>query len=419
MAQFSARQVALIALQDWQGGRGRADSILTELLGEIALSSADRGFALELFYGVIRNLALLDFWIGCLRPSAIDNDIRDILRLGLYQILILGTPDHAAVHESVELARSRARSLINAVLRTAVRQRNELQERVRAQPLSVRESHPEFLISRWQKNLGVEATTALCKWNNQPPPLYARINQLTIDCEQFMHRYPDAEPSQHGAEFVRFHAIPDEALKRGHCYIQDPSTALACRLTNPQPGEKILDACAAPGGKTGYLATLMQDRGLIVACDRDPKRVKVLQDNMNRLRVNIVQALEHDWKKEEIPKQLEAVGLFDRILIDAPCTNTGVMRRRVDVRWRLQREDFAFMQSQQLNIVRAVGRLLKPGGVLVYSTCSLEPEENEMVVTRSVAELPGARLLEQLRSLPFRDQCDGAFAAKLVKMGPP
>jgi 16S rRNA (cytosine967-C5)-methyltransferase len=419
VGQFSARQVALVALQDWQGGRGRADSILTELLGEMALRSADRGFALELFYGVIRNLTLLDFWIGCLRPSAIDNDIRDILRLGLYQILVLGTPDHAAVNESVELARPRVRSLINGVLRTAVRQRNELYERTRAQPLSVRESHPEFLISRWQKNLGVEATTALCKWNNQPPPLYARINQLTIDCEQFMHRYPDAEPSQHGVEFVRFPALPEEALKRGHCYIQDPSTAVACRLADPQPGEKILDACAAPGGKTGYLAALMQGQGLIVACDRDPKRVKVLQENMSRLRISIVQVLEHDWKKEEIPKQLETVGLFDRILVDAPCTNTGVMRRRVDVRWRLQREDFALMQRQQLEIVRAVGRLLKPSGALIYSTCSLEPEENEMVVTRSIAELPRARLLEQRRSFPFRDRCDGAFAAKVVKMGPP
>jgi 16S rRNA (cytosine967-C5)-methyltransferase len=414
VAQVSARRIALIALEQWQGQIGRADTVISDLLANAPISASDRGFALELFYGVIRNLALLDFWIGCLRPAKVDDEVRDILRLGLYQLLRLGTPEHAAVNESVELARPKARSVINGILRTAVRQQEELQQRAQRQPPSVKESHPEFLVSRWQRRFGPEATAALCRWNNQPPVIYGRVNQLVIDPEQFVTRYLDAQQCETWPGFVQFGTIPAEALQRGHCYIQDPSTVMACHLLDPQPGEKILDACAAPGGKTTYLAQLMQNRGSIFACDRESKRLAVLQENVNRLNVRIVRAVEHDWIKQRAPGEIEEAGPFDRILIDAPCTNTGVMRRRVDVRWRLQRDEFHRMQAQQLEIGRGVAGLLKPGGVLVYSTCSLELEENEAVVERLVGELPGARALDKRSLLPFRDNCDGAFAAKLM-----
>ena len=414
MAQVSARRIALIALEQWQSQIGRADSIISELLSNAPISGSDRGFALELFYGVLRNLSLLDFWISCLRPSKPDNEVRDILRLGLYQLLKLGIAEHAAVNESVELARPKARGVINGILRTAIRQRDELQQRARTQPLSVRESHPEFLVSRWQKRFGAEAMAALCRWDNQPARIYGRVNQLLMSPEQFIHRYSDARPCEKWTGFVEFNVLPAEALQRGHCYIQDPSTVMACQLLTPQPGEKILDACAAPGGKTSYLAQLMQNQGSIVACERQPKRLRVLEENMRRLQVNIVQAVQHDWHQANRPAAIEAMAPYDRILIDAPCTNTGVMRRRVDVRWRLQREDFLRMQREQLEIGRGVAQLLKPGGILVYSTCSLEPEENEFVAERLAAELPGAHVVQTKSLLPFSDECDGAFAARIV-----
>lgn len=414
MAQVSARRIALIALEQWQGQIGRADVVIGKLLADAPMSAADRGFALELFYGVLRNLSLLDFWIGCLRPSKVDAEVRDILRLGLYQLLKLGTPEHAAVNESVELARPKARPVINGVLRTAVRQREELQQRARGQPPSVRESHPEFLVSRWQKRFGPEATAALCRWDNQPAPIYARVNELLIAPEQFIHRYPEAEECEKWPGFVQFPTLPIEPLMRGHCYVQDPSTLIACELVDPQPGEKILDACASPGGKTAYLAQLMQNQGLIMACDRDAKRLGVLRENIIRLQVTIVNTAQHDWTEERLPAEVEAAAPFDRILIDAPCTNTGVIRRRVDVRWRLQREDFHRMQKQQLEITRGVARLLRAGGVLVYSTCSLESEENDAVADRLVTELSGGRLIEKKFCTPFENNCDGAFAAKLT-----
>jgi 16S rRNA (cytosine967-C5)-methyltransferase len=244
--------------------------------------------------------------------------------------------------------------------------------------------------------------------------MYARINRLLIDVEQFVHRYPDAKPRKRWEGFVEFATLPGEALQRGHCYVQDPSTALACRLLDPQPGETILDACAAPGGKTTFLAQLMQNRGTLVACDREDRRIEILKDNVTRLKADIVKIHQHDWTEETPPRELRDAGPFDRILVDAPCTNTGVIRRRVDVRWRLQRDEFLRMQLKQLEIGRGVSQLLKPGGVLVYSTCSLEIEENESVAERLVAELPGARLLDKKSLLPFLDDCDGAFAAKIV-----
>jgi len=414
VAHISARRIALIALEQWQGQIGRADLIIGQLLDDAPISASDRGFALELFYGTLRSLSLLDFWIGCLRPAKVDAEVRDILRLGLYQLLKLGTPEHAAVNESVELARPKLRPVINGVLRTAVRQREELQQRTRNQPLSIRESHPEFLVSRWQKRFGIEPTAALCRWDNQPAPIYARVNQLLVTPEQFLSRYPEAEQCEQWPGFVQFPTVPIEALRRGHCYVQDPSTVVACDLLAPEPGEKVLDACASPGGKTSYLAQLMQNRGSVIACDRDEKRIEVLRENVARLQATIVQVVQHDWGHDKLPPEVEAAAPFDRILVDAPCTNTGVIRRRVDVRWRLQTDDFPRMQREQLEITRGVARLLKRGGILVYSTCSLEPEENDGVAERLATELLGGRLIGKRFNTPFANQCDGAFAAKLT-----
>jgi 16S rRNA (cytosine967-C5)-methyltransferase len=417
MAQLSARQIALVALREWQRERRFADSIISRLFAKADLAVSNRAFALELFYGVLRNLLLLDFWIGCLRASRIDADLRDLLRLGLYQLLFLKTAEHAAVYETVELAPKRQRALLNGVLRAAARQQDELRTRANAQPLFVRTSHPQFLIARWQQHFGAEAAKELCRWNNAPPPIYGRINQLKIDRADFLRKYPGSPALVHNPAFVEFHAWPTNALNLGRCYIQDPSTAIACELLDPQSGEKILDACAAPGGKTSYIAQLMKNRGVIAACDRDPERLSVLEFNATQLGIRIIRSFRLDWTKGPIPKEIASIGPFDRILVDAPCTNTGVMRRRVDVRWRLRPKDFLRMPKQQFEIARAAIRLLKPGGVFVYSTCSLEPEENEELIGRLLNEFPGVQPAREESCLPFRDHFDGAFAARLTDTG--
>jgi 16S rRNA (cytosine967-C5)-methyltransferase len=415
VAQPSGRQVALAALRTWRTDKRFADSIISRLPAASTLRPVDRAFALELFYGVLRNRTLLDFWIGSLRPGRIDFELRDILRLGFYQLFVLETSPHAAVNETVELAQKKRRPLINAILRAASRRVGDLEKAASAQPPHVRFSHPRFLLERWEKNFGLEFALDLCRWNNRPAPLYARINQIKTSPEEFLRVYPGSFALPEHKNFVGITEIPQSALERGECYIQDPSTAIACKLLDPRPGDKILDACAAPGGKTGYLAELMENHGIIVACDREPKRVKLLKENVTRLGVEIARIFRHDWMWDRAPPAIASLAPFDRILLDTPCSNTGVMRRRVDVRWRLRPADFLGMQKRQLDLVDSLTGFLKRGGTLVYSTCSLEPEENERVVEQLLARKSILRLEEQKQCLPFQDHLDGAFAARFVK----
>jgi 16S rRNA (cytosine967-C5)-methyltransferase len=406
---LSSRALALSALRRWRQSRDFADGILQRSFTKTDLSAPDRAFAQELFYGVLRNLTLLDFWIDCLRQWKIEVAARDILRLGLYQIFLLETAKHAAVFETVELAPEPQRSFINAILRAALRRKDELSARVVEQPISIQFSHPDFLIDRWQREFEYEEVIDLCSWNNRPAPLYARINRIKIPVRDFLRDHPESFGVPDHDNFVALSGVPVELLARGECYMQDPSTSLACRLLDPQPRDQVLDACAAPGGKTGYLAELMENRGEIAACDRDRQRLNLLRENVHRFGISNVRVLQHDWLQGELN-----VPRFDKILLDAPCTNTGVMRRRVDVRWRLRPDDFTRMQKQQLAITRAVIPLLKPGGVFVYSTCSIEPEENDQVAEKISREFPDLKLDQTKTSLPFRDGFDGAFAARFV-----
>ncbi len=415
MALPSARGVALEALLRWRNGRQFADAVIQQLLRDNSLGESDRGFATELFYGVLRHLTLLDFWIDQLRSGALDHVSRDLLRLGFYQLFCLRTPGHAAVFETVELAGKKNRALINGVLRNALRNFDQLEKSAAVAPLPVQLSHPQFLIDRWIENFGHEAAIALCQWNNQPAPMYARINRLKISTPDFLSRYEKNETIDGKDNFVRVADIPSDALTHGHCYIQDPSTSLACELLDPQPGETILDACAAPGGKSALLAELMQNRGRLVACDRDARRLAILRSNLETLGVTCAQIAAQDWNA---PTGEFAKESFDRILVDAPCSNTGVMRRRVDARWRLTPEDFLRMPNEQLRILRAVAPLLKPGGTIVYSTCSLEPEENEQVVAQLLREFPRLRQTTERSVRPFRDSFDGAFAARVEPARP-
>jgi 16S rRNA (cytosine967-C5)-methyltransferase len=416
-AHSTARTIGFAALREWRAGRRFIDAILHDRLADNALTKPDRAFATDLVFGVLRNLRLLDFWIAELRSASVDKDARDVLRLGLYQLLVLNIAEHAAVNETVALAPQRARGLINAVLRSAVRRRAELLVATTSGSLALRTSHPDFLVQRWVRNFGEQNAAALCAWNNVPPPVYVRINQLKSDRDTFRSAHPACEALTDYPTFLRCEQIPHEWLASGDCYIQDPSTSVACVLLDPQPNERILDACAAPGGKTGFIAELMRNHGLIVATDRDSGRVARLHENLDRLEVMIAKVSPCDWTQPQTCRDLAAVAPFDRILLDAPCSNTGVMRRRVDVRWRLSADDLPRMQREQIAIAGAVLPLLKPGGVFVYSTCSIEPEENEEVVSQLVRLFPHLQLESQRALLPFRDRLDGAFAARFRRRG--
>ena len=412
--QKGARTLCQRALMEWEKGTTFSDEILHGLLERHPLQPSDRGLLTELFYGVLRHLRQLDFLIAQLREGALDERTRNLLRAGLYQIFHLRVPAHAAVNETVSMA-GPTRGLVNAVLRRALREQEDLSQRLASQPLAVRESHPDFLVDRWTAQFGAESAEALCRLNNTPSENFFRVNTLKTSLEKLLELQPDASVQDAARGVLKLRRIPSEWLESGWGYVQDPSTLLAPDLLDPQPGERVLDACAAPGGKATYMAQKMGGRGRVVACDLYDSRIRRLKENVARLgtisvRVHLVDFL---LEPEAGSPLLEAP--FDRILLDVPCSNTGVIRRRVDVRWRLTDEDFVRMPVQQFALVRRAVPLLKAGGVLVYSTCSLENEENAAVVEQIARELPELALEEVRTSQPFRDGVDGSFAARFRK----
>jgi 16S rRNA (cytosine967-C5)-methyltransferase len=346
--------------------------------------------------------------------------VRALLHMGLYQLFWLQRiPDHAAVHETVELAKQlgfgpRA-GFINAILHGYVRQRQQTEAMLQAlkeTDPAAGYSHPKWLVERWQARWGQSQTSPLLAWNNQPPPIYARLNELKTDAARLAARW-----QQEGLEFeerswdwtgprlvfeLRRHPrlAALGSFRDGWFYVQDPSTLLAVRHLDPQPGERILDLGAAPGGKTTLIAQRMGNRGLIAARDNQPERLKLLEENCRRLGATCVDLA-------------AGPGAFDRILIDAPCSNTGVLRRRVEARWRVQPEEIKRLSKAQSALLSQAAPELKPGGTLVYSTCSLEPEENQEVVRRFLEHQPAFELENERQLLPFIEGVDGAFVATL------
>ena len=406
------------------------ENLLETALATARLSPADRGLCHELVCGVVRWQATLDCLIArktdparAPRPA-----LKNLLRLGLYQIFWLDRiPPHAAVHETVELAKrcgyGAQAGFINAVLRGYLRETDAIKKILADMKISqpaLGWSHPEWLVARWRKHFGDEKMRQLLEWNNTPPKTCARVNAFRTDAGKLVEKWREEDVTYDfvtrdwtGENLVfELKAHPPLArlgsFRDGWFYVQDPSTLLAPVLLGAQPGETILDLCAAPGGKTTFLAQLMQNQGTIVATDLDQNRLKLVQDNCVRLGVTCVEMVENSKLKAQNLK-------FDRILIDAPCSNTGVLRRRVDLRWRIQPAEISRLQKTQLDLLNQAATQLKSGGVLVYSTCSLEPEENAEVVQQFLAAQPQFKLETERQLLPFADSADGAFVARLRK----
>jgi 16S rRNA (cytosine967-C5)-methyltransferase len=412
-----SRAAAFHVLSRWDSSPEHVyvDALLAERLKKVPLSDKDASLARVLTLGVLQNQSLLDHWIDEWRRGNVSKKVRILLRLGLYQILFLRIPDHAAVNETVSLAKgARERNFINAILRRATRERDELLSARDQLPLHLQYSLPAFLVEKWSDRYGATAAKQLCDLINEPAPLFLRMNGLKPDA---LSRLPeDATPFPPDSRFFRVPSPPLEFLQNGYGYIQDPSTTTACDLLSPQPGDKVLDACAAPGGKTCLLAELMKGEGTIIACDSSETRLETLRDNINRLGVTNAATCQLNWadvSKSEIRQSFPH--RFDKILLDAPCSNTGVMRRRVDVRWRISPATIKAMTQLQALLLDRVLMLLNPGGTLVYSTCSIESEENEQMVAATIARHSDLSLVKEESLIPTVDGSDGAYAALIKK----
>ncbi|MGO8926348.1 MAG: 16S rRNA (cytosine(967)-C(5))-methyltransferase RsmB [Limisphaerales bacterium] len=425
------REIALRVLQREANG-GFVEDRLEAELARTRLSPPDRHLCQELAYGIVRWQAALDWLIARKTDArALKPMLQNLLRLGLYQIFWLDRiPDHAAVHETVELARQSGfnsqAGFINAVLRGYLREfeaTRRLLIELKTQQPHLGYSHPEWLVARWQTRWGADHAAQLMEWNNTPPKAFAHVNTLKVDPGRLLAQWRDENVEY---DFVRRDWIEENVVfelkthpllnrlpsfQEGLFYIQDPSTLLAVRELDPQAGESVLDLCAAPGGKLIALAQLMRNEGRLLAHDTTPDRLKLIEQNFARLGVTCVQSV----LPSTLNSQLSTT--FDRILIDAPCSNTGVMRRRVDLRWRIRPKEIGRLRATQLELLRQAASLLKPGGRLVYSTCSLEPEENNDVVKEFLTGRADFRLERSRELLPFAEAVDGAYVAQLVKSG--
>jgi len=412
------------------------------------LTSLDRSFLTELTYGIIRWRGKLDWVIRQFSKipfERIELETVNILRLGLYQILFLSrTPASAAVNESVELAKQiRGRGgagFVNAVLRSSIRQREEIHYPDAAEDptlyISVTQSHPLWLVRRWAKEVGVEETLRICTFNNQISPLTLRANVLRVDRGGLMEKLREEglkpHPTTYSEEGILLQDPPPTSelpfLKEGLYVIQDEASQLVTSILDPRPGKRILDACAAPGGKTTHAAQRMGNRGEIYALDLSTEKLHLIEEICQRLGIMIVKVLRADAATSlPLPKGL----VFDRVLADVPCSGFGTLRKNPDLKWRRGEKDIKRLSELQFSILSNLSTYVGEKGVLVYSTCTVFREENEDVVEKFLEGHPGFRLVRMDRVLsekchrfihngyfktfPPQNGMDGFFVARLKK----
>jgi 16S rRNA (cytosine967-C5)-methyltransferase len=407
------------------------EDLLATELATARLSPSDRALLQELAYGVVRWQATLDWLIQRKTPAGRTQKaaLQILLRLGLYQLFWLDRiPDHAAVNETVALAKELGfgpqAGFVNAVLRAYLRERSQTEALLgdlKTQQPALGYSHPDWLFARWEKAWDRDKATRLMDWNNCPARIFGRLNDLkaaardvheTWSAEGVTFEPFDKDWIEPGLVFeLKSHPRLDDlpSFQRGFFYVQDPSTLLAVRELDPQPGDSVLDLCAAPGGKTTYIAQRMANRGRIVAGDFHARRLKMLAANCARLGITCIEPT----LVGEAKPVTDGAPQFDRALVDAPCSNTGVMRRRVDLRWRIRPEELSRLQATQLALLHRAALQVRRSGLLVYSTCSLEPEENHDAVESFLKAHPEFSLEQERELLPFADQVDGAYVARL------
>jgi len=425
----------------------RTDAYLERLLDNemkgTELSGPDKALLYEIVHGVVRWQGRLDwilngFYKGTF-SKAIPN-LKNALRVALYQVLFLDrVPDYAAVNEVVEFVKKlqgqKPADLVNAVLRNIIRNKNSIRypdpQEDLVGYLSSYYSHPSWMVKRYLARFGKEETEKLLAINNDKPFLTLRINALKTKPEEFKTLLENVvfkyKQCYYLPEFFKLQNLTNitswEYYAKGYFNIQDESAGLACRLLDVQEGQRVLDMCAAPGGKTAYISALMHSRGEVVALDRFESRLKLLQKNMTRLTVDCVRIVEVDaLEYKSLP--------FDRVLVDAPCSGTGTLSKKPDIKWKKDLFDIRNLNNTQSKLLAKAASLVKVGGIIVYSTCSIEPEENYEIVKKFLEEnsnfnLESARgkfpdeLIDEnncIQTLPHIHKTDGAFAARLIRI---
>jgi len=446
--KIDARQIALKVINDIEEKGAYANIALAQEIkkwsSEGQLSEQDRRFITELVYGTVKTIATLDWMLShyLSRPLAkVAPAIRNILRLGMYQLFFLDkVPASAACNQSVELAKKFGHAgtvkFVNGVLRSASRNPEKViypdKKTEPAKYLALKYFHPEWLVERWLKRLGPVACEQLCITNNTVPPLSIRTNTIKITRSELLHRLANegvnCQASKWAPEGILCYEHSGlntlESLKAGLFQVQDESSMLVAHVLDPQPGEFIIDACGAPGGKTTHIAALMNNTGQVLSTDIYEHKLALTRENSERLGLTNIKTRALDAVTLDSLYTLKA----DRVLVDAPCSGLGVLRRKPDSRWRKSEVTLKELPKLQAAILASAAECVKPGGVLVYSTCTTEPEENQQIVESFLQThtafsletagqyLPGQKRSEIMLQLwPHTDGVDGFFIARMTR----
>ena len=423
----------------------RTDAYLEKMLdleiknGE--LKSNDKALLYEIVHGVIRHLGRIDWVLTGFYKGQFSKcipNVKNSMRVSLYQILFLDkVPDYAAVNEAVEFVKKlqgeKSASLTNAVLRNIIRNKDGIRYPKREEDLigylSAYHSHPNWLVKRWNARYGEKFTENLLIANNQKPTTTIRVNTLVSNSHELQALLSSVELSFSDAKylpnFISLHSLSNitnwEYFSKGYFSVQDESTGFSCYLLDPKPNERVLDLFSAPGGKTSLLADLMKNQGEIVAIDKYESRLKILQNNLNRLKITNVKIVEADALEYFDEEK------FDKILLDVPCSGLGTLTKKPDIKWKRNISDIIQLSELQPKLLEKGASLLKPGGELVFSTCTIEPEENYEVIKNFLNNHKEFELINAVnyfdKSLIAENGCvqtfpnihgiDGAFAAKL------
>lgn len=445
----SVRQLASEILLKVDTRRAYADLLLDHAFKSTALSERDRALLTEITYGTLRWRGTIDAHLNCqLRRPLADADpfLKNLLRITLYQLLYLDkVPPYAAVNEAVELAKARSGvregGFVNGVLRNFLRStggamKSQLVDKSES-AMAIKHSHPEWLVLCWVKHFGRKNAAALMRANNERPPLVLRVNLHRTNRKAVLDRLQEngisAELTPHSPQGIIINSggVLERIVgfQEGLFQVQSEASQLIAYLLAPCPGERILDACAAPGGKTTHIAELMEDSGELIASDTSAKGIEKIRENCARLGLASVHTVRADLSHGLSGSCRDP---YDRILVDAPCSGFGTLRSHPEIKWQRDESDIRRLSRLQATILSQVASLLKRGGILVYSTCTLIREENEQVVQKFLAlhkefELQDAASFLPVSAkhmvhdayflaLPHRDNTDGFFAARMRKV---
>ncbi len=428
---MNAREGAVKVLYEIETKDAYSNLALNKELNQTDYGQLEKGFMTELVYGVLENQIYIDYVVeifSTVKLKKIHPMTLNLLRLGIYQILFLDRiPQAAAVNESVKLAKKyakRSSGFINGILRSIIRnpERITLPD-VKQKPvafLSIKYSHPLWMVRQFLDHFSYEFTEDLLAANNYTPELSMRVNTLKTtfsDCVNALENQGiKVTQSAHLEEALRVKGVASltelDLFQRGHLYIQDFGSMLIGRVVDPQPGQMVVDVCSAPGGKATHLAQLMNNQGQILARDIYPHKVKLIRGNAARLGASIVKPEAFDAL--EVDSKL--IGQADRVLVDAPCTGLGIIRRKPEIKYRKKPEDITAITGLQLKILQNAAQYVKPGGSLVYSTCTIDPRENEGVVNRFLQENSGFQLEDLGKQ--YKELIPGEPQGKMVQLYP-